>query len=65
MLMTFDLQKEEQNTKNVTILACRSLAENVFKGHASCSDYSENGHEMTLVKLIDLLFYKTVCSHLA
>lgn len=49
------------NTSQLITLACRTLAGDVFRNHSANMDYSEDSHEIKLIKLIGMLFCKVMC----
>jgi hypothetical protein len=49
------------NTSILIILACRELGGSVFLDHCKNSEFGDDGHEIKLIKLIGLFFFKVMC----
>ena len=47
------------------ISACKNFAGTVFRKHISNNDFTEDNHEVKLIKLIVTLFYKILCYNTA
>ena len=52
------------NTKKITS-GWKNFAGTVFRKHISNNDFSEDSHEVKLIKLIGTLFYKILCYDIA
>lgn len=62
-LLLCESKNNDLDVKRMILLACRIFGGNIFKGHLSNNDYSEDSHEIKLIKLIGHLFYKVMCCH--